>query len=63
MLPRAHLATGRHGQDAHLLEQGYRGDDTRHFHQKNGGVTSNLIVPLKNENGLLNNLDSLSLLK
>ena len=38
-LPRAHLAlqvtAGRPGQDAHLLEQGNRGDDSRHFHHKN----------------------------
>ena len=38
MLPRAHLAAGRPGQDANLLEQGDRGDDTRHFHHKNGEV-------------------------
>ena len=37
-LPRAHLAAGRPGQDANLLEQGDRGDDTRHFHHKNGEV-------------------------
>ena len=34
-LPRAHLAAGRPGQDANLLEQSDRGDDTRHFHHKN----------------------------
>ena len=34
-LPRAHLAAGCPGQDANLLEQGDRGDDTRHFHHKN----------------------------
>ena len=37
-LPRAHLAAGRPGQDANLLEQGDRGDDTRHFHHKNEEV-------------------------
>ena len=46
-LPRAHLAAGRPGQDANLLEQGDRGDETRHFHHKNGEVHfSNLIVAL-----------------
>ena len=38
MLPRAHLTAGLPGQDANLLEQGDRGDDTRHFHHKNGEV-------------------------
>ena len=38
MFPRAHLAAGRPGQDANLLEQGDRGDDTRHFHHKNEEV-------------------------
>ena len=38
MLPRAHLAAGRPGQDANLLEQGDRGDDIRHFHHKNEEV-------------------------
>ena len=37
-LPRTHLASGCPGQDANLLEQGDRGDDTRHFHHKNGEV-------------------------
>ena len=37
-LPGAHLAAGRPGQDANLLEQGDRGDDTRHFHHKNEEV-------------------------
>ena len=38
MLPRAHLAAGRPGQEANLLEQGDRADDTRHFHHKNEEV-------------------------